>query len=169
MNNSYPDSFRLNCVGKVPCNNNFSVCDNTNKPVVIENDKIVPDQRRNQRIEDIQNNQQGMVRRGSRSTTTHCLPYETPKRVIQNNLVDFKPVDNHSWSNQRGYGNILLATVDNQNNVCNHCGKRIVLVTEFNIDYIIPLSKGGENCLANSQALCNSCCEKKNSIDKYLQ
>ena len=58
---------------------------------------------------------------------------------------------------------------DNQNNVCNHCGKRIVLVTEFNIDYIIPLSKGGENCLANSQALCNSCCEKKNSIDKYLQ
>ena len=59
--------------------------------------------------------------------------------------------------------------VDNQNNVCNHCGKRIVLVTEFNIDYIIPLSKGGENCLANSQALCNSCCEKKNSIDKYLQ
>ena len=117
MNNSYPDSFRLNCVGKVPCNNNFSVCDNTNKPVVIENDKIVPDQRRNQRIEDIQNNQQGMVRRGSRSTTTHCLPYETPKRVIQNNLVDFKPVDNHSWSNQRGYGNILLATVDNQNNV----------------------------------------------------
>ena len=40
-------------------------------------------------------------------------------------------------------------------------GKRIVLVTEFNIDYIIPLSKGGENCLANSQALCNSCCEKK--------
>ncbi len=59
--------------------------------------------------------------------------------------------------------------VDNQNNVCNHCGKRIVLVTEFNIDYILPISRGGENSIANSQALCNSCCEKKNSIDKYLQ
>ena len=117
MNNSYPDSFRLNCVGKVPCNNNFSVCDTSDKPVVIENDKIVPDQRRNQRIEDRQNYQGGMVRRQSRSTTTHCLPYDTPKRVIQNNLIDFKPVDNHSWSNQRGYGNILVATVDNQNNV----------------------------------------------------
>ena len=58
---------------------------------------------------------------------------------------------------------------DNQNNICNHCGKRIVLVTEFNIDYIVPLSRGGENCLANSQALCNNCCDKKNSIDKYLQ
>ncbi len=58
---------------------------------------------------------------------------------------------------------------DNQNNVCNHCGKRIVLVTEFNVDYILPISRGGENSIANSQALCNSCCEKKNSIDKYLQ
>jgi 5-methylcytosine-specific restriction enzyme A len=58
---------------------------------------------------------------------------------------------------------------DNQNNLCNHCGKRIVLVTEFNIDYILPLSRGGENNIANSQALCNNCCDKKNSIDKYLQ
>ena len=48
MNNSYPDSFRLNCVGKVPCNNNFNVCDDTNKPIVIENDKIVQDRGRTQ-------------------------------------------------------------------------------------------------------------------------
>ncbi len=67
------------------------------------------------------------------------------------------------------YDDFKKKVVDNQNNICNHCGKRIVLVTEFNIDYIIPLSKGGENCLANSQALCISCCDKKNSIDKYLQ
>tara|TARA_B100001093_G_C26837431_1_gene1019015 strand:+ start:585 stop:1052 length:468 start_codon:yes stop_codon:yes gene_type:complete len=117
MNNSYPDSFRLNCVGKVPCNNNFSVCDNTNKPIVIENDKIVQERGRNQTEMRQDDYQQGMVRKGARSTTTHCLPYDAPKRVIQNNLVDFRPVDNHSWSNQRGYGNILLATADNQNNV----------------------------------------------------
>tara|TARA_Y100000389_G_C17384874_1_gene476444 strand:+ start:487 stop:969 length:483 start_codon:yes stop_codon:yes gene_type:complete len=58
---------------------------------------------------------------------------------------------------------------DKQNNICNHCGKRIVLVTEFDVDFIIPLAKGGDNNLANSQALCLSCLEKKNSIDKYLQ
>jgi len=113
MNNSYPDSFRLNCVGKVPCNNNFNVCDNTNKPVIIENDKIVPEQKK----QFTQQYQQGDVRKPSLSTTTHCLPYDAPKRVIQNNLVDFKPVNNHSWSNQRGYGNILVATSDNQNNI----------------------------------------------------
>tara|TARA_B100001093_G_scaffold346014_1_gene330658 strand:+ start:777 stop:1235 length:459 start_codon:yes stop_codon:yes gene_type:complete len=114
MNNSYPDSFRLNCVGKVPCNNNFDVCDNTNKPVIIENDKIVPEQKKQFTQ---QGYQQGNVRKASLSTTTHCLPYDGPKRVIQNNLIDFKPVNNRSWSNQRGYGNILVATSDNQNNI----------------------------------------------------
>ncbi len=67
------------------------------------------------------------------------------------------------------YDEFKQKVADNQNNVCNHCGKRIVLVTEFDVDYIIPLSRGGNNNLANSQALCTNCCEKKNSIDKYLQ
>ncbi len=67
------------------------------------------------------------------------------------------------------YDEFKQKVADNQNNICNHCGKRIVLVTEFEIDYIIPLSRGGNNNLANSQALCSGCCDKKNSIDKYLQ
>jgi len=58
---------------------------------------------------------------------------------------------------------------DKQNNVCNHCGKRIALVSEFTVDFIVPLSRGGNNNLANSQALCNGCWENKNSIDKFLQ
>ena len=58
---------------------------------------------------------------------------------------------------------------DKQNNVCNFCGKRIGLLSEFDVVFIVPLSRGGNNNLANSQALCNSCCENKNSIDKFLQ
>ena len=58
---------------------------------------------------------------------------------------------------------------DKQNNLCNHCGKRIALISEFSVDFIVPLSRGGNNNLANTQALCNACWENKNSIDKFLQ
>ena len=34
---------------------------------------------------------------------------------------------------------------------------------------VVPLSRGGNNNLANTQALCNACWENKNSIDKFLQ
>jgi hypothetical protein len=58
---------------------------------------------------------------------------------------------------------------DKQNNLCNFCGKRIGILSEFDVVFIVPLSRGGNNNLSNSQALCNSCCESKNSIDKFLQ
>ena len=58
---------------------------------------------------------------------------------------------------------------DKQNNLCNFCGKRIGVLSEFDVEFIVPLSRGGNNNLSNSQALCNSCCESKNSIDKFLQ
>ena len=87
---SYPDAFRINCVGDVSCNNNLSICEN--KPVVLENNKPV-------------------------STTTACLPYKAPKEVIQDNKVDYSFSNSNTWSNTRGYGNIVVGTSDNNNNI----------------------------------------------------
>ena len=49
--------------------------------------------------------------------TVHCLPYKAPNRVINNNYVEYPSVKTHSWSNTRGYGNIVLATNDSCNNI----------------------------------------------------
>lgn len=88
----YPEAFKLNCVGQLDCNNNYSVCGK--KPIILENNEVKDD-----------------------TTTTHCLPYEIPKRVIQNNDVDFDIKNTANWSNTRGYGNIVVATNDTCNNV----------------------------------------------------
>ena len=49
--------------------------------------------------------------------TTNCLPYKAPKSVIQNNNVEFNFSNSNTWSNTRGYGNIVVGTSDNQNNI----------------------------------------------------
>jgi hypothetical protein len=121
MNNSYPDSFRLNCVGKIPCNNNFNVCENKNNksPMIIENDQLIDEKKnKNKSYNNISNiSNRNITDKAALSTTTHCLPYSTPNKVIQTNKINFKPTDNKSWSNQRGYGNILVATYDRENNI----------------------------------------------------
>ena len=104
----YPDSFRVNCVGTLPCNNNRKFCDVSKEPVVIQNGNVVSEENSPQVNQPINK---------ASSTTTHCLAYKAPQRVIQDNEVNFKPQWAHSWSNTRGYGNIVVATNDTCNNI----------------------------------------------------
>jgi hypothetical protein len=102
----YPDSFRVNCVGTLPCNNNKQFCDHSKGPVVIQNGAVVSEERSSEKLNKIDN-----------SSTTHCQSYGTPQRVIQDNEIKEKPNWTHTWSNVRGYGNIVVATNDSCNNV----------------------------------------------------
>ena len=77
---SYPDAFRLNCVGKLPTDNNYSVCQQ--KPIILENKNIV---------------EQGNNR------TQDCPSYNPPQNVIQDNHIPKASVSNKSWSNVRGW------------------------------------------------------------------
>ena len=110
MNNSYPDVFKTNCAGAYWCDTPAKGC-NINK---IKSNKVVKKQKvvsESILAEDAEN---VLVNDNS---TIHCLPYEAPTKVIGNNKVDFKTVNSHSWSNQRGYGNIVSATNDTCNNI----------------------------------------------------
>lgn len=90
---SYPNAFRVNCIGNTSCNNNYTVC----KDQTYINNKL--------------------QQRRLPQQTTHCLPYQAPKQVIQNNNVDFQFSNSNTWSNARGYGNIVIGTSDTQNNI----------------------------------------------------
>ncbi len=51
------------------------------------------------------------------SKTTHQQESSLPSKVIQDNSVNFPLKNNHSWSNSRGYGNIVIGTFDSCNNM----------------------------------------------------
>lgn len=104
----YPDSFRVNCVGTLPCNNNRQFCDHSKAPVVIQNGKVVSEESSAEKITKPMNNE---------SSTSHCQAYGVPERVIQDNEIKEKPKWTHTWSNVRGYGNIVVATNDSCSNV----------------------------------------------------
>lgn len=91
---SYPDAFRINCVGKLPTDNNYSIC--KQKPIILENKNVVEE---------------------GNQKPVKCQPYNPPTSVIQSNLVPKNAVSNKSWSNSRGYGNIVVATHDTENNM----------------------------------------------------
>ena len=98
---NYPESFRVNCVGKLPCNNNKKFCDVSKKPIIIENNDV---RENNGRVND-------------NTTTNYCQNYAAPINVINDNIVREKPKSAHSWSNQRGHGNIVVGTHDSCNNI----------------------------------------------------
>uniref|UniRef100_A0A6C0JIA6 Uncharacterized protein n=1 Tax=viral metagenome TaxID=1070528 RepID=A0A6C0JIA6_9ZZZZ len=91
---SYPEAFKLNCVGKLPTDNTYSVCQQ--KPIILENNNLA---------------------QGSNYKPQGCPTYEPPREVIQSNNVDFTKTYNKSWSNTRGYGNIVVGTHDTCNNI----------------------------------------------------
>ena len=96
---NYPDSFRINCVGELPCNNNKKFCDVSKKPIIIENNRVVEGEEQHS------------------TTTNYCKNYNPPMRVIQDNKIVEKPKSSHSWSNQRSYGNIVVGSNDTCNNI----------------------------------------------------
>ena len=49
--------------------------------------------------------------------TTFTQPNSVPSNVIQDNTVNFDLKNNHSWSNSRGYGNVVVGTYDSCSNI----------------------------------------------------
>lgn len=54
---------------------------------------------------------------------------------------------------------------DNYNKECKYC-KRILRVNNYQIDHLIPISKGGPSNLDNLQILCSSCNRIKGSFSE---
>lgn len=91
---AYPQAFTINKVGDLTCNNNFYYVDNS-LPIMMDERRVVP----------------------AMSTTTHCQAYRPPMEVIQDNTFPSPHFNERSWSNHRGYGNIVVATHDTCNNI----------------------------------------------------
>lgn len=91
---SYPSAFKLQKVGKLQHNHIAS-----NKPIVLENNRVVPLNSTDKHL-----------------TTIHSQPNRAPSNLIQTNKVDFKTTT-PTWSNSRGYGNIVIGTHDTCSNV----------------------------------------------------
>lgn len=107
MYNNYPNIFKDSCAKKnISCdtNSNFSCrngLDNINnelKKLKEENSKNKP-------------------KRMDREKGTICADYNSPIDITENNSINFNLLNNHSWSNQRGYGNIQISSFDSCNNI----------------------------------------------------
>ena len=115
MENNYPSAFNTGCVKNIQCNTISSSCKNTSSKFInteslrSKDVKIKKNKRSSKSGSKIYNS--------DNSQSLYCLPYSAPSNVIDSNLVDFEPTDSHSWSNQRGYGNIVVATYDTCNNI----------------------------------------------------
>ena len=57
-----------------------------------------------------------VVEQGNNRSTS-CSAFTPPQNVVQNNKVPVGVVSNKSWSNVRGYGNIVVATHDTESNM----------------------------------------------------
>jgi hypothetical protein len=109
---AYPDAFHKTCVGHLPCGA-MTFCSEgaTSRgsvPLVLENGRPVG------------GDNLGPLRPTKityETPLTHCLPSEVPNDNIQSNLVTFPSDTRHVWVNQRGYGNLVVATNGKE---CNH-------------------------------------------------
>lgn len=101
MYNNYPNSFKENCAKKMECDNSSKTCKNSSVYIKKELNKL-------KKSNDNKNN-----------SKTQCIEYSNPKKEIKENIINFDILSNHTWSNQRGYGNIMLGSNDNCNNLNN--------------------------------------------------
>lgn len=60
------------------------------------------------------------------------------------------------------YNRDLRKKLINENSKCNYCKSS----ENLSIYHIIPISKGGKNCLDNIQILCNPCNNKKRDNER---
>jgi hypothetical protein len=122
MDNNYPSSFNNNCVKNTSCKTISSSCGNgvSSKFIKSQLNKIKTNETYNKaKVSNskFENNYSNNLKPLKCSQTTHCLEYKAPKEIINDNIVDFDTTNSHSWSNQRGYGNIVMATNDTCNNI----------------------------------------------------
>ena len=75
---------------------------NRNKPIIQENNRKIPNK---------------MQKSEDPTITTFTQPNSVPSKVIQDNTVNFDLKNNHSWSNSRGYGNVVVGTYDSCSNI----------------------------------------------------
>lgn len=92
---AYPQSFEIPCLCGSGCPNQACPCSNPKCPCASSSSN----------------------KKTSQLTTTHCQAYGAPTNVIQDNTVNWPQENQHTWSNQRGYGNVVISTVDSANNV----------------------------------------------------
>lgn len=59
----------------------------------------------------------------------------------------------------------ITAILESQKNRCAFCGVRFKKRSDWHLDHIIPLSKGGSNWPSNLQILCVTCNLEKHSLD----
>ena len=109
MYNNYPNIFKNNCAKKISCNTNLNLScksglDNINNEL-------------NRLKEQEQNIKKNTQKRIDREKGTVCSNYNSPIDVNENNSINFNLLNNHSWSNQRGYGNIQIGSFDSCNNI----------------------------------------------------
>ena len=103
MQGNYPDVFNNSCIKNVECQTHTSNCKKkklstfnvkSTKPKVI-----------------------------SKPTSHHnqCLNHSKllNESIVNDNKVDFDTSNNPSWSNQKGYGNIVVGTFDDCSNIHN--------------------------------------------------
>ena len=109
MYNNYPNIFKNSCVKNISCdtNSNFT-CKNGLDNINNELNKLKGKNNLKMNIEQKKKDiEKGAI----------CSDYNSPIQVYENSSIDFNLLNNHSWSNQRGYGNIQISSFDDCNNI----------------------------------------------------
>ena len=116
MSNSYPNVFQKSCVKKLPCNkpSKCLIHNDREKKRIYENDRIHMLRERFDPISKIGVNLKNSC---DDKISNKCIPYNQPSKLIKNNKINYSIKNSHSWSNQRGYGNIIVAKSDTCNNI----------------------------------------------------
>lgn len=105
MYNNYPNIFKNSCVKNISCNTNSNfTCKNGLDNINNELNKL---KKENSHKNIDKDKEKGKI----------CSDYSSPLEVYENSSINFDLLNNHSWSNQRGYGNIQISSFDSCNNI----------------------------------------------------
>lgn len=107
MYNNYPSVFNK-------CNKVKISCDQTNK-TCFNGSKNIKNQLNNLKI--AEKNEKKKLKNMDKYLNSNCKNYNSSLEIINNNVIDFNFDENKSWSNQSGYGNIIIQSNDQCNNL----------------------------------------------------
>ena len=105
--NKYPNVFNDKCQSKIKVN-----CPDENMCKLNNYDKL-----KLQLVNDSSETKKFQLHPYNQSMS-NC-GYKTPElnNIVSENKIDYKLSSNHTWSNQRGYGNIIVGNLDTCNNI----------------------------------------------------